>query len=185
MHTARIRAERGRRGLRGRLVAAALLLALAAACTFPEGPDWPGNAPPEAFQTQPGEWRGFGAEGQARDLSLLVSESTGAYPAGRDPEALVGRKEPLLVIRFTEPPPDFEAALYDTLRRALELRPSTAFDVVAVAPVAGRLDEAALLGDVNAVVRALAEMGLPKDRVSLSATTVAGVEVHEVHFYVR
>ena len=76
-------------------------------------------------------------------------------------------------------------ALYDTLRRALELRPSTAFDLVAVAPARGAPNETTLLENVRSVVRALSEMGLPQERLSLSATTAQGIEVQEVHFYVR
>ena len=39
--------------------------------------------------------------------------------------------------------------------------------------------------DAEAVLRSLANMGLPPDRVTLSATTSATAQTNEVHIYVR
>lgn len=168
------------------LLALAWLGLVLAACGFPEGPDWPAPSTGDALVPRGVEWASDPDPNQAerRDLSALAAGGAAVAP-GRSAAQLVGVVRPLMVIRFADRAADFEPALYDTLRRALEIRPATAFDVVAVAPELGGLDETILLRDVNSVVRALAEMGLPDERISLSATTSSGIEVHEVHFYVR
>ena len=104
----------------------------------------------------------------------------------------VGRaqRRPLVVIRFDRPNVAFEQALYTAVSRALERRPTAGFDVVAIAPNRGspaQVTVASLTSKRNAeaVLRSLSDMGLPLDRVRLSATTSGGAQTNEVHIYVR
>ncbi len=99
-------------------------------------------------------------------------------------------RRPLVVIRFDRPNVEYEQALYTAVSRALERRPEAAFDLVAVTPRTGGAADAALntsaaRRSAEAVLRALTAMGLPADRVSLSAMSSAGVRGNEVHIYVR
>ncbi len=76
------------------------------------------------------------------------------------------------------------------MSRALERRPDATFELVAVAPSTGTAGEVALGASMakraaEAVLRSLANMGLPPDRVTLSATTSATAQTNEVHIYVR
>jgi hypothetical protein len=95
-----------------------------------------------------------------------------------------------MVIRFDRPNVTYEQALYTAVSQALERRPSATFDVVAVAPAGGNAGQVALSTSASKrnaenVVRSLTNMGLPADRISLSATSNASTQANEVQVYVR
>jgi hypothetical protein len=99
-------------------------------------------------------------------------------------------RRPLVVIRFDRPNVPYQQALYSAVNRALERRPDARFDLVAVTPTTGTADEAetnaqATKRNAESVLRALKGMGLPPERVSLSATTSSAVQSNEVQLYVR
>ena len=99
-------------------------------------------------------------------------------------------RRPLVVIRFDRPNPPYEQALYAAVSKALERRPSSAFDLVAVVPNRGspaQVGQAQTRSRRNAeqVMRTLTDMGLPQNRVSMSSTTSPDAAVSEVHLYVR
>ena len=103
---------------------------------------------------------------------------------------LVGRTAPLVVIRFERADVNYDQALFTAVSQALERRPNAAFDLVAVAPGLGSPSQVALATnksrrDAEGVLRSLTSMGLPADRVSLSATTNPNAQISEVHLYVR
>ncbi len=96
----------------------------------------------------------------------------------------------LVTIRFDRPNVQYQQALYTALSRALEVRPAAQFDVVAVSPSAGSPDRVQLgqsqsRRNAESVVRTMNEMGLPADRIRLSATTRGDVAANEVRVYVR
>jgi hypothetical protein len=99
-------------------------------------------------------------------------------------------RRPLVVIRFDRPNVPYQQALYSAVNHALERRPDARFDLVAVTPTTGTADEAetnaqATKRNAESVLRALKGMGLPPERVSLSATTSSAVQSNEVQLYVR
>jgi hypothetical protein len=101
-----------------------------------------------------------------------------------------GGRKPLVVIRFRRQNVAYEDALYNAVSRALERRPGAVFDVVAVAPVASSSSQVAVNSraakrDAESVLHTLTDMGLPAERVALSATTSANVASNEVEIYVR
>lgn len=102
----------------------------------------------------------------------------------------VGSSQPLVVVRFDDENVNYEQALYNAVSRALDQRPQAGFDVVAVAPQTGQQAQTSLNRSkarryAERVLRSLNEMGLPPNRVSLSATTSSNVNTNEVHVYVR
>ncbi|MFQ6017169.1 MAG: hypothetical protein ACE5KF_03150 [Kiloniellaceae bacterium] len=104
--------------------------------------------------------------------------------------SLVGQRQPLVVIRFTQPKVDYEQALFTVVSRALERKPNAGFDLVAVAPNVGSPAQVALATNrsrrnAEGVLRSLTNMGLPADRITLSATSSPTAQVNEVHVYVR
>lgn len=127
-----------------------------------------------------GEFYGESLSNQAYGSPTPPSRSGGSERVGSD--------QPLVVIRFDQDNVNYEQALYSAVRRVLDRRPEAAFDVVAVAPQGG---EQSALGlskarrQAERVLRSLNEMGLPPNRVSLSATTSQRANVNEVHVYVR
>jgi len=101
-----------------------------------------------------------------------------------------GDDRPLVVIRFDQPNVDYEQPLYTAVSRALQRKPSATFTIQAVAPNAG--SAAAVAVNTNAsrqnaenVLRSLTNMGLPADRVSLSATMSPDIQSNEVRIFVR
>jgi hypothetical protein len=106
------------------------------------------------------------------------------------PGAGAASGRPLVTIRFDRPNVNYEQALYQAARKALEIRPNAAFDVVGVAPASGAAAQVALNGDIartnaDRVVRSLLSMGLPADRVSTGQTNDPNVQANEVRIYVR
>lgn len=98
--------------------------------------------------------------------------------------------QPLVVIRFDQPNVDYEQPLYTAVSRALERKPSATFTIQAVAPNAGSAADVAVNTNASRqnaenVLRSLTNMGLPADRVSLSATMSPDVQSNEVRIFVR
>ncbi len=117
---------------------------------------------------------------QSQNLASAASQASG--PA-------VGER-PLVVIRFDRPDIPYQQALYNAVSRALERKPDASFDLVAVTPKRGSAAQTALNStqtkrNAEAVLRTLADMGLPGNRVKLSATTSPDVEANEVQIFVR
>jgi hypothetical protein len=101
-----------------------------------------------------------------------------------------GVRRPLVVIRFDRAQVDYEQPLYNAVSRALQRRPNAMFDLVAVAPNSGNAARSALDGNqskrnAERVLRSLSDMGLPLDRVRLSALSSNTASTNEVHLYVR
>lgn len=99
-------------------------------------------------------------------------------------------ERPLVVIRFDQPDVPYEQPLYTAISRALERKPGATFTVMAVAPNAGSPAQVAVNTNASRqnaenVLRALTNMGLPANRVSLSATMSPDIQTNEVRVFVR
>ena len=169
----------------GRALCVLAILALPGACGFSESADWPPITKAPGAVAAANSLQGESlAPGERTSLSELVAgEVPAPLPGGG--AALVGQVRPLVVIRFGATPPNFEPTVYAAARGALERRPNSVFDLVALAPGVGAAEQAAVTRDAETVFRALVAMGLPAERLSLSATTTPGLSTHEVHIYVR
>ena len=102
----------------------------------------------------------------------------------------IADRRPLVTIRFYRATVPYEKALFSAVNLALERRSDVVFDLVAVAPRLDSPAEMTLHSDASKrnaenVLRSLTGMGLPPERVSLSATTSANVQSDEVQLYVR
>lgn len=99
-------------------------------------------------------------------------------------------RRPLVIIRFDRPNVNYEQALYNAVGQALERYPTAAFDLVAVSPTQGTAAELALAStearkNGEAVLRSLVHMGLPAERINLSAASAADVRNSEVQLYLK
>lgn len=133
------------------------------------------------------------SNGELYGQSLANRAFRSATPGPAGPAAgfagTEGRR-PLVVIRFDRPKVEYEQALYGAVTKALERRPDASFDLVAVSATKGSAGQAAINAtaarkNAEAVLRALNSMGLPADRVTLSAATSGTASTNEVHLYVR
>ncbi len=120
----------------------------------------------------------------------ILGVAPGAAPQAQNPAQAAAGRRPLVVIRFDRANPAYEQALYTAVSRALERSPSASFDLVAVAPTRGGQSQAALAAtsarrQAETVMRSLADMGLPAQRMTLSSTTSGQTQANEVHVYVR
>ena len=78
---------------------------------------------------------------------------------------------------------DYEHALFTAVSSALDRKPNAGFDLVAVAPNVGTPAQVSLATsrsrrNAEGVLRTLTNMGLPADRVTLSATSSASAQVN-------
>ena len=113
-----------------------------------------------------------------------------ANPGGPPGFAGIDGRRPLVVIRFDRPKVDYEQALYSAVSKALAARPDASFDLVAVSAAKGSAGKAAINStqarkNAESVLRSLNSMGLPADRVALSAASNPQAETNEVRLYVR
>lgn len=131
----------------------------------------------------------YGSNFSAHQPTALAGSGTHSAYAAATPVSVRDRR-PLVTIRFDKPDVPYEQALYTAVSRALERRPSAIFDLVAVSPSLGSSAQVSITADqakrdAEGVMRALSKMGLPADRVALSAMTSANVRDSEVQLYVR
>jgi len=98
---------------------------------------------------------------------------------------------PLVIIRFDKPNVSYEGALYAAVKSALDRRPNAVFDVVAVSPETGNPAQHTLAAsnarrNAEAVLRSLAAMNMPANRVRLSTGSSATASTNgEVQVFVR
>ena len=110
-----------------------------------------------------------------------------AVPSGSTER--IDEREALVVIRFDRPDVRYRQALYTAVREVLDRKPDAGFDLVAVSALAGGEAQAALdvvetRRNAEGVLRALVEMGVPADGLTISATT-SSTGGNEVRLYVR
>jgi hypothetical protein len=131
-------------------------------------------------------WSAFSGE----DASIrAIAPAPDARPSAAELANMIYRR-PLVTIRFNRPNVPYEEALYIAVSRALERRSDVVFDLVAVAPQLDDPSQIALHSEASKrnadnVFRSLTGMGVPAERVSLSATTNAVAQSDEVRLYVR
>ncbi|MEZ0226229.1 MAG: hypothetical protein ACAH83_16860 [Alphaproteobacteria bacterium] len=118
---------------------------------------------------------------KATDANSKVMMSQAAPPVSH---------RPLVIIRFDRPNVNYEEALYNAVSQALEKYPGARFDLVAVSPTKGNPAQLALASSEarkngEAVMRSLAQMGLPVERIRLNAANSAEVRNSEVHLYLQ
>jgi hypothetical protein len=128
----------------------------------------------------------------APDTAVASSSGFRQAPPSRAaaPASAAADTRPLVVIRFDQPDVAYEQPLYTAVSRALERKPSATFTVQAVAPNAGSAAQVAVNTNASRqnaenVLRSLTNMGLPADRVSLSATMSPDIQSNEVRVFVR
>ena len=119
-----------------------------------------------------------------------ATPAVAAAPVAQPSGVAADNRRPLVVIRFDRPNVPYQEALYTAMSKALERRPAAQFGLVAVTPSGGTSAQVALnqsrsRKNAEAVLRTLTDMGLPPDRVSLSATTSGQVATTEVHIHVQ
>jgi len=150
-----------------RPIAASSLLALTlGACAFPDTMLW--HSTPAAADAKP-----------APPVVASASPAPAGLPA-TPPAAPVERRRPFVIIRFEAPDPDYAEPLYEALQGALQRKPGIAFDLVAVTRNA---DDAQR--NLASVYHTVTDMGLPPDRLSLSAVAAADERTDEVWIYAR
>jgi hypothetical protein len=130
--------------------------------------------------------------GQSLTNSLFrkaTGGSQGVYEGPASP-AVAGRRKPLVIIRFDRPTVNFEQPLYTAVSQALEKYPSAKFDLVAVSNMEGNAAQLALSSaearkNGEMVLRSLSNMGVPMERIRLSAANSKDVLNSEVHLYLQ
>ncbi|MEA1937707.1 MAG: hypothetical protein U9N14_01265 [Pseudomonadota bacterium] len=131
---------------------------------------------------------------QTLSLAITNGEMYGRSLAnrafGKAPAKSITGQKPLVIIRFDRPNVDYAQQVYQAISQALERYPQASFELVAVSPSAGNAAQVALASseakrNAEDVLRTLTQMGLPSERIALSAMGNASVNASEVHIFVR
>jgi hypothetical protein len=121
-----------------------------------------------------------------------ISPAAGAGSTGApttDLASFDGRR-PLVVIRFDRDNVQYDRPLYAAVNQALEKYPAARFDLVAVSTANGNPAQVALSSSAarknsRDVMRALTQMGLPLERLDLSAAASKDALNSEVRIYIQ
>lgn len=124
----------------------------------------------------------YGAEAAAAPVSLTrlnVKEPVSAVPTAK----IAGRR-PLMTIRFDRADVAYEQPLYRAVKAALDKRPNTDFELVAISSAKAE-NESEALEKAQTVRDSLTAMGLPDERVVVSKTTSAVAKSAEVQLFLK
>ena len=100
------------------------------------------------------------------------------------PNAKIDGRRPLMTIRFDRANVAYEQPLYRAVKAALDKRPNTDFELVAVSS-AKKGNAADALKKADAVRDTLLAMGLPEDRVYVSKTADMKTKTEEVRLFLK
>jgi hypothetical protein len=124
------------------------------------------------------------------DRGLFSKGGSPQASGGGDMGGVPGMRKPLVIIRFDRANVNYEQALYTAVHQALDKYPAARFDLVAVSNLEGNAAELALASaearkNGEMVLRSLQDMGLPLERIRLSAASSKSVLNSEVHLYLQ
>ena len=113
-----------------------------------------------------------------------------AAPGDSARSSLREHGRPLVVIRFDRQNVNYQHAVYQAVSQALDRYPQAAFDVVAVSQTGANAAEGALATEdakrnADGVARTMNQMGLPSNRITMSASTSPDATMTEVRIYVH
>ena len=119
----------------------------------------------------------------------LTAATSGNFNSRRTARNLPSSR-PLAIIRFDRANVEFDQPLYKAVSKALEQRPNATFELVAVAPSSGGTARVALNSNkarrnAENVMRSLQRMGLPPQRITITARTSRSAQTNEVHLYLN
>ena len=119
-----------------------------------------------------------------------LTAATSGNLNGRRTTRNLPSSRPLAIIRFDRANVEFDQPLYKAVSKALEQRPNATFELVAVAPSSGGTARVALNSNkarrnAENVMRSLQRMGLPPQRIAITARTSRSAQTNEVHLYLN
>ncbi|MGZ5922286.1 MAG: hypothetical protein ACXWLT_11025 [Rhizomicrobium sp.] len=97
---------------------------------------------------------------------------------------------PLVVVRFDRPNVDYQQILYAALNQALQSRPNSSFQVVAVSPTRGnaasvQIAQTTARRHAQEIMRSMTDMGVPASRLNVASSTDPSATASEVRVFVR
>jgi hypothetical protein len=122
--------------------------------------------------------------------SSLFRDGTPPVMGKMSASGVPGPRKPLVIIRFDRPGVNYDQPLYTAVSQALDKYPAARFDLIAVSNLQGNAAELALSSaearkNGEAVLRSLQGMGVPMERIRLSAANSKKVLNSEVHLYLQ
>lgn len=120
---------------------------------------------------------GYTVSASAAPSSMLSASSL--------PQADIAGRRPLMVIRFDRRKVAYEQPLYQAVKAALDKRPNTGFELVAVSPAKTVSGEQEAFKNADAVRSTLLTMGLPSNRISMSKMQSASIKTTEVQLFLK
>lgn len=122
--------------------------------------------------------------------ALLCFATAGGVRADYLPDTSeIATQTPLMVIRFNRPTVIYEKALYDTMNKAFQVKPTAHFDVISVARKSDSASEQKMYNTIAAkntskVLETFKEMGMPESRYSVTYVAMP-VRASEVRIFVH
>ena len=97
---------------------------------------------------------------------------------------------PLVVIRFNQRSVYYEQQLYNAVSRAVEIKPSVRFELVSYMPHTGNPDADQRLANqattnLQRVANSFIEMGVPRQRLTITSEPRRNMRYDEVHVFVQ
>lgn len=123
-------------------------------------------------------------------LGVMAPAAVQAQSAYGGPGMAQASTEPLAIVRFNQARVYYQRPLYQAVSRAVQVKPSVLFDVVAISPkvkdsnVNARLQKQTQARGQE-IVSALQGMGVPADRIHLLMKESAAIPTSEVHVFVK
>ena len=122
--------------------------------------------------------------------SMPTNITSPSSNAATSPTASLSSRRPLVIIHFDRPNVNYDQPMYTAINKALEKYPAARFDLVAVSNMEGNPAQMMLSSiearkNGEAVLRSLIQMGLPLERIRLSAASSKDVINSEVHIYLQ
>jgi len=122
-------------------------------------------------------------------FASVSSAASVATPARQVAAKYTKDDMPLMVIRFAHSNVMYEKSLYDTIARALKIRPDARFDIISIARQSSDSDIQRQYDQIAArnsdkVMTTLHEMAVPDDRLAFGKTT-ENIKSSEVRIYIH
>ncbi len=120
-------------------------------------------------------------------LTFNTESTQGAAAMGNNQPS---QPRPLMTIRFDKPDVNYQQPLYVAVNEAMGMYPNAQFELVAVAPGQGNAAKMAIENsrsrrNAEDVLRSMNQMGVPAEKVILSASSNPNSDTSEVQLYIR